>query len=370
MIKKKIAYIIGTRPEIIRSAIIINNLKKDPDVEFSLVHTGQHYDYLMDNVFFDELRISEANVNLGIGSGSHSAQTAQILMRAEEYFLKFKPEIVAVFGDTNSSLAACLAAVKLNIPVAHLEAGCREWEMDVPEEINRRLIDHSSRLLLAVSESCARNLEREKVQGDIHLTGDPLFETFLTCERIATQKPVSPELNIAGEYALLTLHRQSNVDDDSRIREIIGQLSKIREINFVFPVHPRTRKNLEKSGLIRELPQNFTIRDPLGYMQMLLVLKQAKLVVTDSGGLQKEAFWSRVPCITLRKHTAWHETVELGVNFLAPEACYLHEIVENMLVNYGEIKQKFRDSPNPYAGDEIAKKSIGLIKEYAGKRWG
>ncbi|MCL4384846.1 MAG: UDP-N-acetylglucosamine 2-epimerase [Cyanobacteria bacterium] len=221
--RKKIIYIIGTRPEIIRSALIISKLKVDSKVLFRLVHTGQHYDYLMDKIFFKELNLPDPDINLEVGSMTHSKQIAEIILKLENFYLQFQPDLVVVFGDTNSSLAGALTAAKLNIPIAHIEAGCREWEMDLPEELNRRLIDHCSNLLLTVSETWVKNLENEEVMGKIYNLGDPLYYVFKKYYDISLNTELSNKLGLEDrKYFLLTLHRSKNVDNIENLVDILS----------------------------------------------------------------------------------------------------------------------------------------------------
>lgn len=364
---KKIVYIIGTRPEIIRSVSVINLLRSDQEVELSLVHTGQHYDYEMSQVFFDELSLKAPDINLNIGSGSHAEQSAKIMIKLEKYFLKFKPNIVIVFGDTDSSLAAALTAVKLQIPVAHLEAGCREWEMDMPEEINRRLIDHCSELLLTVSRLSSENLKRENVAGDIYFVGDPLYEVF----KKNSKKESLPKLHdcqgfFKNDFILATIHREKNVDIKDKLENIMESIGSIGNLNVLFPVHPRTKKRLDEFGLFAKYQNsNIFFTKPLKYKEIISVLRYAKLLITDSGGLQKEAFWSKIPCITIREHTAWEETVNLGVNFLCSAS--KDEIVKKVafiINNYQKIKKKFSSISNPYKTSNTAYVIVQRIKQY------
>jgi UDP-N-acetylglucosamine 2-epimerase len=366
--KTKVAYVVGTRPEIIRSASVVAALKSDPDVSLRLVHTGQHYDFLMDSVFFKELAIPKPSVNIGIGSGTHAEQTAGMLLHMERYFEREKPDIVGTFGDTNTGLAASVAAVKLQIPVAHLEAGCREWEMDMPEEINRRLMDHCSRVLLAVSDVSVANLERENVPGAIYNVGDPLFDVFRVCRKLGAQSRVWEGLGLKkGEYALLTLHRPANVDDERTFEAILTELASLASVPVVFPVHPRTRKSLKahKGSLA-----NFKLIDPLSYHEILGMLSGAAFAITDSGGLQKEAFWSRVPCVTVREHTAWVETVDLGVNALTgKDPRGVRRAVGRVAREHDEIRKKFSGLPNPYYKRDCTARSVKLMKKYAREGW-
>lgn len=366
--RTRIAYVVGTRPEIIRSATVVSALKADDEVSFKLVHTGQHYDFLMDSVFFKELAIPRPSINMGVGSGSHAEQTAAMMLDLERYFERTRPEIVGVFGDTNSGLAAALAAVKLQIPVAHLEAGCREWEMDMPEEINRRLMDHCSLVNLAVSEVSAENLRRENVPGAVHNLGDPLYDVYRACRRVSDDLKLWERMSLARRgYCLLTLHRPANVDDQRTLEAILSVLAGCSELPVVFPVHPRTRKQLQarERGL-----SNFLMIDPLSYHDILSVLGGAALAVTDSGGLQKEAFWSRVPCVTVREHTAWSETVEMGVNRLTgKDPASIRSSLRDAITSRDETRRLFKGLPNPYTKRGTTEKTVELMKKYAREGW-
>jgi UDP-GlcNAc3NAcA epimerase len=364
-IKKRIVYVIGTRPEIIRSAFVINKLKKDKSIDFKLVHTGQHYDFLMDRVFFEELGVSRPDINLKVGSGTHAQQTAEIMIKLENFFLKYKPDIVAAFGDTNSGLAAALTAVKMKIPFAHLEAGGREFEMDIPEEINRIIIDRISNLLLAFSDTFVNNLNNEKVLGDIYNTGDTLFEVFQEIQR--KQNILKFSKDKKQDYVFFTLHRDKNVDNLENLRKILNALKSFSNTKFIFPVHPRTRKQLEKVNI--EL-NNFSMIDPLSYGDTIHHIANSKFVITDSGGMQKEAFWLKKPCIILRTATSWIEPVKEGVNFF----CVINEnkIIEKInyvVSNYKNLIRKYAKISNPYYKKNTSGICVELIKKYAGKKW-
>lgn len=367
---KKIVYVVGTRPEIIRSAFIIKKLKQDPKVNFRLLHTGQHYSYLMDKVFFNELQVPTPDINLEVGSKTHVQQISEIMLGTEKFFSDFKPDMVCVFGDTNSTLATGLAAAKMNIPLTHVEAGFREWEMDLPEEINRRLVDHCANLLVALSDTQVNNLKEENVIGDIYNTGDPQYEVFDFYYKESLKISLVKKLSLKrGQFILLTLHRDKNVDYINRLLPILKALNKT--LSVVFPIHPRTKKQLESydPNYSKKLP-NILFINPLSYISLLHILDNAQLVITDSGGLQKEAFWVKKPCITLRKNTGWIETVKLGVNFLAdPEKDFLNQKVDYILENRDKIDKIFQKVKNPYFKKDCSENIVKLIKQYAGKSW-
>ena len=313
----RVALVIGTRPQIIKSAPIIHNANKFPDIELFVVHTGQHYDYEMSKQFFNELSLPDPVVNLGVGSGSHNWQTAQMMMGLDKAYAELKPDIVLVPGDTNSTLAGALTAAKMRIPVAHVEAGARSFDMRMPEEVNRRLTDHCSARLFAVTEGCAANLRREGIREDrIVLSGDTMYESVQRHRRDIDKEDVVGEFGLAAKnYGVLTLHRAENTDEEERFRRIIGSLLEL-DLDIVFPCHPRTKNRLNEIGLLGKVQQRFRLIQPVSYFRMLSLVKNAAVVLTDSGGLQKEAFWLRTPCVTLRDSTEWLETVEAGTNHL------------------------------------------------------
>jgi UDP-GlcNAc3NAcA epimerase len=314
----KILTIVGARPQFIKAASVSRALRKTEYTEF-LVHTGQHYDYGMSEVFFKELEIPESDVNLGVGSGSHGQQTGQMLIRIEEVLLAEKPDWVLVYGDTNSTLAGALAAVKLHIPVAHVEAGLRSFNRKMPEEHNRILTDHCSDLLFCPTQTAVENLKREGINSGVHLVGDVMYDSVLYNIKLAEKNSnVLEMLNLTPKgYALATVHRSENTDNPTRLNSIFNALDKISQngLPVVMPLHPRTRKNLDNLG--GHQLNDLNIIDPVSYLDMLILEKQAKIILTDSGGVQKEAYWFKVPCITLRNETEWVETVSSGWNIIA-----------------------------------------------------
>lgn len=359
---KKIVYVVGTRPEIIRSAFIIKLLSKNTKINFKLLHTGQHYDSKLNDVFFEQLKVPNPDINLHIGSSNHIKQIAKIMSKGEIFLNDFRPDMVCVFGDTNSSLGMALASVKLNIPVCHIEAGIREFEMDLPEEINRRIIDQCSSLLIALSESAFRNLKNEKVGGLIFKTGDPQFTVFDYFLKCTHKKRFNYVLD--RKYGLLTLHRDKNVDDPFRLEAILKQLPD--NLYIIFPVHPRTKKALIKiNKKYWGIFPNIKFVEPLDYISLIQVLKQASVVITDSGGLQKEAFWLKIPCVTIRKHTGWIETVKLRVNFLADiQNNEIMSKIEYIFKNTNEFKKRFKKIKNPYYKKNTTENIVRLIEEF------
>ena len=314
----KILTVVGARPQFIKAAPVCRALREAGHREF-LVHTGQHYDYGMSQVFFEELDIPQPDMNLEIGSGAHGWQTGQMLIRLEEVLLAERPDWVLVYGDTNSTLAGALAAVKLRIPVAHVEAGLRSYNREMPEEHNRVLTDHIADLLLCPTQTAVDNLARENITAGVHLVGDTMYDSVLQFAALARQRStILDDLELTPKsYLLATIHRPYNTDVSENLRAILGAFAEIEE-PVVFPVHPRTRAKMADLGLDQRT-RHRTIHafiDPLGYLDMLALQQEARLLLTDSGGMQKEAYWLGVPCITLRPETEWVETVAAGWNVL------------------------------------------------------
>jgi UDP-GlcNAc3NAcA epimerase len=297
-------------------------LAKCPDVRELLVHTGQHYDHQMSQVFFDELGLPEPDVWMGVGSGSHGKQTGRMLEAFDDILLEAKPDWVVVYGDTNSTLAGALAAAKLLIPVAHVEAGLRSFNRSMPEEINRVVVDHVADLLFAPTALAVENLAREGVPTNrVHRSGDVMYDASIHFGHQATQRSnILQQIGLgAGEYLLATVHRAANTDDPVRLGAIFRGLREVaREHPIVVPLHPRTRQALASSGMLADVERELCVLAPVGYLDMLRLEMQARLVVTDSGGVQKEAFFFKVPCVTLREETEWAELVDLGWNTLLP----------------------------------------------------
>ena len=346
----KVVNIVGARPQFIKYFPVSRSIRQynrtgKPVIKDILIHTGQHYDYFMSKVFFDEFRIREPDHHLDVGSGTHGKQTGLILERTEELLQRLAPDVVIVYGDTNSTLGGALAAAKLHLPVMHVEAGLRSFFKQMPEEVNRVLTDHISSWLLCPSRTAVDNLKREGfpppvLQGDlvppdffsragetrgratsdaplvINL-GDIMYDVLLYARKTFPEvPPILGHLSLAPKaYCLLTWHRAENTDSPEQIAEIIDFVSHIaKDRPVVFPIHPRTKKALAPhSG---KFPPNLRIIDPLGYYEMMALLQNSALALTDSGGLQKEAYWLRVPCITLRRETEWTETIDSGWNIL------------------------------------------------------
>ncbi len=311
----KVLSVVGARPQFVKAAPVSRALRRVADE--ILLHTGQHYDREMSAQFFDELEIPEPNYNLGIGSGTHGWQTGHMLIEIEKVLEKEAPDLLLVYGDTNSTLAGALAAVKRHIPVAHVEAGLRSFNRSMPEEHNRVLTDHASDLLFCPTQTAMANLFRENVRRGVHLTGDVMYDAVLYNAQLAeTRSNVLEELGARpGAYALATVHRPRNTDDVARLQSILRALETIaQELPVVFPVHPRTQKALD--ALDYRPSEGMLLSKPVGYLDMLMLEQHSHLILTDSGGVQKEAYFFGVPCLTLREETEWVETVEAGWNRL------------------------------------------------------
>ena len=310
----KIVSIVGARPQFIKAAAV-SRLLRQQHTEI-LVHTGQHYDANMSAVFFDELGIPEPEINLKIGSGRHGAQTGAMLTAIEAVLLQEKPDWVLIYGDTNSTLAGALAAAKLHIPVAHVEAGLRSFNRKMPEEVNRVLADHISALLLCSSQTAVDNLAAEGITQGVHLVGDVMLDAQnFAVKQAENRSTILAQLNLQpGEFMLATVHRAENTDDEARLRGIFNAFEALKT-PIVLPLHPRTAKMLEVFNLKSKI-KNLKLIEPVGYLDMVMLEKSAQMILTDSGGIQKEAYWLGVPCITLRNETEWPETVEAGWNVI------------------------------------------------------
>jgi UDP-GlcNAc3NAcA epimerase len=317
----KLLTVIGARPQFIKASAVSRAIQTEnargADLREVIVHTGQHFDANMSKVFFEELSIPEPDYHLGIASLGHGAMTGRMLEAIESVLVKEKPDMMLVYGDTNSTLAGALAAAKLHVPVAHVEAGLRSFNKRMPEEVNRILTDHVSDLLFCPTQTAVDNLASEGITGGVHLVGDVMFDVTLHYRELAAESHSLEKWGVTERgYALCTVHRAENTDDPARLQGILGALRDIaEEIPVLLPLHPRTRKIIENMAQPEAL-RGLTVLEPLSYLEMLRLEMSAKVILTDSGGVQKEAFFHRVPCITLRDETEWVETVEMGWNVL------------------------------------------------------
>lgn len=339
----KVLTIIGARPQFIKASTVSRVIATRSDIQEVIVHTGQHYDSNMSSIFFDELEIPHPDYNLGIGGGSHGAMTGRQLEALERVIMKEKPDWVLVYGDTNSTLAGAIAAVKLHIPVAHVEAGLRSFNRYMPEEINRVLTDHASELLFAPTETAIENLKCENIPSErLELVGDVMFDAALFYRERARQPGWFGSLQIGrGAYILATIHRAENTDNLERLAAIFDGLGSVGE-PVILPLHPRTRTQIENCSL--SLPPNILITEPVGYLEMIWLEMNAVMIATDSGGIQKEAYFHAKPCVTLRDETEWVELVDSGWNTLVGvdvrkiKAALQKKNIQNKSVYYGDGK--------------------------------
>lgn len=358
----KMCIVVGTRPEIIKMSPIIRECEKR-NIDYFILHTNQHYSYSMDKIFFEDLGLPDPKYNLEVGSGSHGAQTGKMLIELEKTLLKEEPDIVLVEGDTNTVLAAALTASKLHMEVGHVEAGLRSYDRTMPEEFNRVLTDHMSKFLFAPTEMSKDNLIREGIEEDwIYIVGNTIVDATLHNLKISQAKSkIMDELGVfQSGYFLLTLHRQENVDDKKRLERIIEALEVVVErfdLPLIYPIHPRSKKMINKFDLMQRLENisNIKIIDPVGYLDFLILEKNAKLILTDSGGVQEEACIMNVPCVTLRYNTERPETVEVGKNVVAG--------VDKDIVLKGveEMIEKDLPSENPFGDGTTASQIIEII---------
>ena len=319
----KILCVVGARPNFMKMAPIMQALARHPNLQGVLVHTGQHYDASMSKAFFDDLHLPKPDINLEVGSGTHAAQTAAVMAKFEPVLLEQRPDLVLVVGDVNSTLACSVTAAKLLVPVAHVEAGLRSFDRTMPEEINRLVTDAVSDLLFTTAEEANRNLEREGVPAEkIHFVGNVMIDTLTQHVELAKRSDVKARLGLgAGPYALVTLHRPSNVDEPRALQELLTAFAAIEQtVPIVFPIHPRTRKRIQEFGFDNRLAAmpHLKLTDPLGYLDFLHLMMGARLVLTDSGGIQEETTFLQVPCLTLRENTERPVTITHGTNRLVP----------------------------------------------------
>ncbi len=382
----RIANIVGARPQFIKVAPVQKVIQEHnhhhpyEQIQEILIHTGQHYDYEMSQVFFEQLGIKKPDYHLGVGSGTHGYQTGEMIKKIEEVLIRESPDIVIVYGDTNSTLAGALAATKLHIPVAHVEAGLRSFNKKMPEEINRVLTDHCSSILFCPTETAVENLKKEGFINIInngklinptfrmhlhqHMTpfvinvGDVMYDAMLMCLEIAERESkILKKLNLEPKkYVLSTIHRAENTGTLENLKNIFEALAEIsKDISVILPIHPRTKKLLSQTNAL-SLSQTIRIIDPVSYFDMLILEKNAYVILTDSGGVQKEAYWLKVPCITLREETEWAETVEIGANTLVGSN------VGKILENFNTIRNKdFSFHHTLYGDGKSAERTVEMI---------
>ena len=351
----KIVTIIGARPQFIKAAALSREIHKRDNIQELIIHTGQHFDKNMSDIFFDEMEIPKPDYNLNINSLSHGAMTGQMLEKIEEVLFKEEPDWVLIYGDTNSTIAGALAASKLHIRVAHVEAGLRSFNMKMPEEVNRILTDRISNILFCPTNTAIENLKKEgynNIDCKIVKSGDVMQDTAI----FYSKKEKKPQVDISDEFILATIHRAENTDNNERLGSVLQALNETaKEIQIILPLHPRTAKIIANSEFNTD---NLTIIDPIGYLEMVYLLNRCKLVMTDSGGLQKEAFFFKKPCITLRDETEWVELINHGFNTIVGAD------KKNILQAYKNQNYNIDFNINLYGNGKASKKIVDeLLKE-------
>ncbi len=351
----KIVSIIGARPQFVKASILSHAIR-DAGHNEVLINTGQHYDDNMARIFFDEMEIPKPNYNLGVGSGSHATQTAASLIGIEEIIIAEQPDCIVVFGDTNATLAGALVASKLHVKIVHIEAGLRSYNREMPEEINRIVTDILSDILFVPTQVAVDNLKKEGIVNGVHIVGDVMVDALYKYTEEAEQKSsILGDLGLnKNEYILMTIHRPSNADHDDRLNSILNQVSK-SALPIIFPVHPRSRARVE--SLIDNVEGEIHLVEPVGYLDMMLLEKSAHMIVTDSGGIQKEAYLHRIPCLTIRSETEWVETVEDGWNYLVGDR--LEEIPK--FQNNFPVPKRWKSH---YGDGEAAPKIINILEKH------
>ena len=356
---KKIITVIGARPQFIKASVVSKELKKY--FNEIIVHTGQHYDKNMSDIFFEQLDIPKPKYNLGIGGGTHAYQTGNMLIEIEKVLLDEKPDYVLIYGDTNSTLAAALAASKLLIPVIHIEAGLRSFNMNMPEEQNRILSDHIAKILFASTDEAVNNLKNEGITKNVYNVGDVMCDSVLYFSKKVSKKDFKVELNPIYEkkeinkWYLTTIHRAENTEDDKNLSEILKALNELDEL-VIFPVHPRIRKMVD-SLVKKNNYDNLYFVEPVDYLTMLYLTKNSKKVITDSGGLQKECYILDVPCITVRDQTEWVETLKRGYNVLSKP------VYKELLTKINNANIKDENKINYYGDGEASKRIVEILSK-------
>ena len=352
--------ILGTRPQILKSAPIINESLNHAEIDLKILHTGQHYDDYMSDVFFRDLCENFILDNLNIGPGSSPTQIGSMIKGIENSINEINPDLVLIPGDTNSAISAAITASKMNVELAHFEAGARLGVSLYPEEINRRMIDQAADLLLTPSIHCKKNLKKENLLGEVVFVGDTMYDLYKKSYRSIRSSTILDRYDLNDyEYSLLTLHRPNNVDSYDHINEILKNIIKLND-KIIFPIHPRTKKHLIAFNMLDKLQQNnIQFIDPVNYYDMQKLISKSKVVLTDSGGVQKEAFWAKRPCITLRPHTVWIETVNQKANHLINDFEDIPKIYGKLLSVNAVINWS-----NPYGKGNASSKILNEIKKY------
>jgi len=357
--------VVGARPQFIKTAPVIKEISSR-NIDLTVVHSGQHYDPEMSAIFFRELRIPKPSVNLQSGSGSHARQTATIMRRLEATILAHNPKIVVVAGDTNTTLAAAITGAKLNVPVAHIEAGLRSYDLSMPEEINRRLTDHCSVLLFAPTKTAMRNLRNEGLQRMAYLTGDTMVDSLRMVMPVLRSREADLLKRFklkSRDYVLVTLHRPSNVDDLDRLRRIQNAIKNVAmRLPVLFLVHPRTRERLSRIKVLEGATgREFTLASPQGYIENLALMKNASCLLTDSGGMQKESFILHVPCITLRANTEWPETLQGGANRLINRPGRMSREILRVALDE-QLRTRITSLKNPFGDGRASSRIVRLLE--------
>jgi len=359
----KVLSVVGARPQFIKAAVVSKKLRQNGINEI-LVHTGQHYDFNMSDVFFKELSLPKPDYYLGVGSGLHGEQTGKMLIEIEKVLLKEKPDLVIVYGDTNSTLAGALAASKLRIPVAHVEAGLRSYNKNMPEEINRVLTDHISNILFCPSKVAVENLKREGITKNVYLVGDVMLDIALKVSKIVDINEVLKKYNLEYKnFILVTIHRAENTDNLENLKSIWEALVEIAQnnIKIFFPIHPRTKKALKENKLLgNNIPNNLILSEPVSYKEMVALEQSAKLIITDSGGVQKEGPFFGTPCIIPRNETEWTEIIDIDFNKLV--GTKKENIVKISLKIFNEEKT-YAPVREFYGDGKAGEKIVRVIKE-------
>ena len=376
--KINIISVVGARPNFMKMAPVLEQMLRVKneaiEIKHYLCHTGQHYDKKMSDVFFKELELPKPDIYLGVGSGSHTEQTAKIMIEFEKVLVKIKPDLVLVYGDVNSTAACSLVAVKLNIKVAHIESGLRSFDRTMPEEINRVITDSISDYLFVTEKSGYDNLIKEGVnKSKIFFVGNTMIDSLVKYKTKAGKSGIFKKLKVERKgYALITLHRPANVDEKDNLKKILQFLNNLsRKIKIVFPVHPRTQKNINIFGLEKFLNENIILCEPIGYIDFLALTMDAKLIVTDSGGIQEESTYLKVPCITLRQNTERPSTVEMGTNILLKTSVkdflsekYLkrvEKVANNIIEGKMKVKGRIPEKWDGRAGERIVSQIVNSI---------